>query len=270
MTGAADPVGLDLRAYLRRIRYAGPLAATRATLEALHLAHATAIPFENLDILLGRPIRLDLASLQAKLVAGGRGGYCFEQNGLFAAALERVGFDVTRLAARVRLGTERVLPRTHMTLLVAVDGIEVLADVGFGADGLLLPVPLGGRAVPHFAWTYRVAEADGAYVLQTRRDGAWLDLYAFTREPQLPVDYEIANHYTSTHPASRFTLVLTAQRLATDVRRILRNRVYSEDRGTEVATRTLANDDEILEVLATEFGLAFPRGTRFGYDGGAD
>jgi N-hydroxyarylamine O-acetyltransferase len=270
VTGAADPVGLDLRAYLRRIRYAGPLAPTRATLEALHLAHATAIPFENLDILLGRPIRLDLGSLQAKLVAGGRGGYCFEQNALFAAALERIGFGVTRLAARVRLGTERVLPRTHMTLLVAVDGAELLADVGFGADGLLLPVPLGGRAVSHFNWTYRVAESGGAHVLQTRRDGAWQDLYAFTREPQLPVDYEIANHYTSTHPASRFTLVLTAQRLATDVRRTLRNRVYSEDRGAEVATRTLASDDEILEVLATEFGLAFPPGTRFGYDGGAD
>jgi N-hydroxyarylamine O-acetyltransferase len=269
VTGDADPVELDLPAYLRRIRYAGPLAPTRAALDALHLAHATAIPFENLDILLGRPIRLDLASLQAKLVAGARGGYCFEQNALFAAALERIGFAVTRLAARVRLGTERVLPRTHMTLLVAVEGAELLADVGFGADGLLLPVPLGG-ASSQFAWTYRVAEVGGAYVLQTRRDGAWLDLYTFTREPQLPVDYEIANHYTSTHPASRFTLVLTAQRLATDVRRTLRNRDYSEDRGAGVATRTLAADDEILEVLATEFGLAFPPGTRFDYDRGAD
>ncbi len=270
MTGAAGPVALDLRAYLRRIRYAGPLAATRATLEALHLAHATAIPFENLDILLGRPIRLDLGSLQAKLVAGGRGGYCFEQNALFAAALEEIGFGVTRLAARVRLGTERVLPRTHMTLLVAVDGVELLADVGFGADGLLLPVPIGGAAAPQFAWTYRVVEGGGLHVLQTRREGAWQDLYAFTREPQLPVDYEIANHYTSTHPASRFTLVLTAQRLATDVRRTLRNRVYTEDRGAGAETRTLASDDEMLEVLAREFGLAFPAGTRFPYDGGAD
>ena len=118
---AADPA-LDLPAYLRRIGYAGGLAPTRTTLDALQLAHATSIPFENLDILLGVPIRLDLASVQAKLVAGRRGGYCFEQNALFAAVLEHVGFAVTRLAARVRLGHGIVRPRTHMTLRVDFDG----------------------------------------------------------------------------------------------------------------------------------------------------
>ena len=264
--GAALPDALDLSAYRRRIGHAGSLEPTRATLDALHLAHATAIPFENLDILLRRPIRLDLASLQAKLVAGRRGGYCFEQNALFAAALEGLGFAVTRLAARVRLGAERILPRTHMTLLVNVGGAELLADVGFGAEGLLLPVPFGGEVATQYAWSYRVADADGLHVLQVRRGGGWQDLYAFTREPQLPVDYEIANHYTSTHPASRFTVVLTAQRLAADVRRTLRNRIYTEDRGTDVATRTLADDEEILAVLAAEFGLAFPPQTRFAYD----
>ena len=266
MAGAVEPVAFDLPAYLERIGYAGSLAPERATLDALHLAHATAIPFENLDILLGRSIRLDLASLQAKLVAGRRGGYCFEQNALFAAALEQIGFAVTRLAARVRFRTDRVLPRTHMTLLVEVDGARVLADVGFGADGLLLPVSLDGAEARQFAWTYRIAADRGVTVLQTRDDGAWEDLYAFTLEPQLPVDYEIANHYTSTHPASRFVQALTAQRLAPDVRRILRNLDYSEDRGIDVDARKLVDDDEILAVLATEFGLVFPSGTRFAYD----
>ena len=87
MMDAAPAIPLDLPAYLRRVDYAGDLSPSRATLDALHLAHATAIPFENLDILLGVPIRLDLASLQAKLVAGRRGGYCFEQNALFACVL---------------------------------------------------------------------------------------------------------------------------------------------------------------------------------------
>ena len=119
-----------------------------------------------------------------------------------------------------------------------------------------------------YAWTYRITDADGVHVLQTRHDGAWQDLYAFTRERQLPVDYEIANHYTSTHPESRFVQALTAQRLATDVRRILRNRDYSEDRGSGATTRKLADDDELLGVLAMEFGLAFPAGTRFAYDRG--
>jgi N-hydroxyarylamine O-acetyltransferase len=149
-----EPDGtLDLDAYLQRIGYAGSHTPSRATLDALHLAHATHIPFENLDILLGRPIRLDLASLQAKLVAGRRGGYCFEQNRLFAAALEALGFAVTPLAARVRFGTTSILPRTHMTLQVEVDGSRVLADVGFGVFGLLLPVSLEQTGESRqFAW----------------------------------------------------------------------------------------------------------------------
>src|SRR5262249_24611720 len=95
---------LDLDAYLARVGYTGDRAPSLAVLDALHLAHATHVPFENLGILLGRPVLLDLESLQAKLVRGRRGGYCFEQNALLAAALEALGFAVTRLAARVRAG----------------------------------------------------------------------------------------------------------------------------------------------------------------------
>src|SRR5262249_40888697 len=131
-----DPANttLDLDAYRQRIGYTGELAPTRAVLEALHLAHATHVPFENLDIQLGRPIRIDLESLQSKLVCGRRGGYCFELNTLFAAVLERTGFRVTRLAARVRLSATRLLPRTHMLLRVEAGGAAYLADVGFGGE----------------------------------------------------------------------------------------------------------------------------------------
>ena len=255
---------LDLNAYFQRIAYAGDRTPSKATLDALHLAHATHIPFENLDILLGRPIRLDLASLQAKLVVGRRGGYCFEQNRLFGAALEALGFAVTPLAARVRFGTSAVLPRTHMMLLIDVDGGRVLADVGFGIHGLLLPISLDEAAESRqFAWTYRVVPEAGQRVLQARSGAAWADLYAFTLEPQHPVDYEMANHYTSTHPSSRFVQALIVQRAAIDVRRMLRDRDYSEHRGETVTHRTLADDDEVLDVLADAFELRFPPGTRF-------
>src|SRR6266550_822553 len=147
MNDPAGSVSFDLAAYLRRIGYAGELSPSRATLDALHRAHATAIPFENLDILLGVPIRLDLASLQAKLVTARRGGYCFEQNTLFAAALEQFGFAVTRLAARVRLNAVAVNPRTHMLLRVDVAGTSWIADVGFGGAGLLWPIPLVAERV---------------------------------------------------------------------------------------------------------------------------
>ena len=260
--------GLDLEAYLRRIEHSGDRHPNLAVLRALHLAHATHIPFENLDILLGRSIPLDLESLQKKVVADGRGGYCFEQNLLFAAVLEVLGFSVRRLAARVRYRNSNVLPRTHMTLLVEADGGTWLADVGFGADGLLLPVPFGtGQPIDHFAWTYRVVEDVGAWVLQSLRDGAWLDLYAFTLEPQLQVDYELANYFTSTHPTSRFVLTLTAQLPTPEGRWALRNYELVREAADRTTTRVLATNDELLAVLADVFSLRFPPGTRFRFQG---
>ena len=257
---------LDLEAYLERIGYSGGLQPVHAVLEAIHLAHATHIPFENLDILLKRPIRLDLASLQAKLVSGGRGGYCFEQNLLFSAVLQRLGFSVTQLAARVLHRSRRRLPRTHILLLVDVDGATWLADVGFGLEGLLLPVPFGnGREARQFGWTYRVVEANGEWTLQSLRSGSWLDLYSFTLEPCLAVDFEPANHYSATHPDSRFVRTLTVQLPTPEVRYMLRNRELVLDRGKTVTRRVLADDDALLAVLAETFGLRLPAGTRFSY-----
>jgi len=267
MTDQAHPASrLDRDAYFRRIDFAGPTEPTAAVLAALHQAHVGAIPFENLDILRGKPVRLDLGSLQGKLVAAGRGGYCFEQNLLFAAVLRDLGFTVTPLAARVRFGATRVNPRTHMLLLVDAGGDRWLADVGFGADGLLRPVPLdGGRPAEQGPWTYRVRpETDGRHVLQIlRRDGTWFDLYVFTLEPQHPVDFEVANHYTSTHPDSRFTVTLTAQRTTPTARYALRGEELLIDRGGKQETRTVADPDELLDVLAELFRLRFPAGMRF-------
>ncbi|WP_121242242.1 arylamine N-acetyltransferase family protein [Sulfurisoma sediminicola] len=260
-----EPTLTDLSAYLRRTGYAGDIAPTRRALEALHLAHATHIPFENLDVLLGRPIALDLVGIEAKLVGARRGGYCFEHNLLFAAVLRAFGFAVTRLAARVRHRTTAVLPRTHMLLLVEAEGGRWLADVGFGGEGLLLPVPFGaGEEVGHFAWSYRVIEeaATANWVLQSRRDGAWRDLYAFTLEPQHTVDYAIANHYVSTHPDSPFVRMLTVQLPTPQRRLILRDRELIEDRGDVVTTRTLADGAELARVLQESFGLEMPPGIR--------
>jgi N-hydroxyarylamine O-acetyltransferase len=248
------------------VGYSGTPRPTRAALEALHLAHATHIPFENLDILLGRPIRLDTGSLQAKLVAGGRGGYCFEQNLLFAAALEAAGFAVRRLAGRVRFRAHRVLPRTHVLLLVEADGATWIADVGFGLAGLLLPVPFAaGSETRQFHWTYRVVEESGHWVVQTQHDASWTDLYAFSMEPQHLADFEMANYFVSTHPESRFVRTLTAQLPTPDARFMLRNRELTVDDGKSVTSRMLADDEELLGVLAETFGVRFPAGTRFNY-----
>lgn len=253
---------LDLGAYLRRIGLKEPPKADLAGLEALHLAHATSIPFENLDIQLGLPIRLDLASLQAKLVQRRRGGYCFEHNTLFLAVLEALGFKAIACEARVRLGAQVLLPRTHMLLLVRLEGSDWLADVGFGGEGLLGPVSLDGAAHAQFLNTYRVGEEGGLRVLQSFHHGAWEDLYAFEPTPRFPIDFELANHYTSTHPDSRFIKTLTAQLPGPEVRRILRNRAYAELRGDQVEGRELA-PEEVAPILREVFGIEVPDGTSF-------
>jgi N-hydroxyarylamine O-acetyltransferase len=254
----------DLQAYAARIGYRGDFAPSLATLRALHLAHATHIPFENLDILLGRPIRLDLESVCGKLVDGRRGGYCFEQNALFAAVLEAAGFRVRRLAARVRVAAGVVRPRLHMLLAVEAEGGWWLADVGFGADGLLHPLPLRpGDAIGQFAWAYRIAAEGQDLVLQSQRPEGWTDLYSFTMEEQHPIDYEVSSYFTSTHPTSRFVKLLLAQMPGPERRLMLVNRKLTERRAEGMSERVLANDAEILEVLAGCFGLTFPAGTRF-------
>lgn len=264
----ADPARLDMPAYLARVGLKGPLAPSAATLDALHLAHATSIPFENLDVLLGNPPRLDLANIQAKLVHDLRGGYCYEHNLLFAAALREVGFAVTPLAARVRYRATRLLPRTHMLLLVRTGELVWVADVGFGGGGPLKPVPFSPAGVSvQFQWAYRVTEeSPGLWVVQSGGvDDVWDDLYAFTLEPQELVDYELANYFVSTHPDSPFTSVVTAQRATPEARYILRNRVFTTDRGSELASRVLADEAEMLRVLADTFGLHVPAGRALRY-----
>jgi N-hydroxyarylamine O-acetyltransferase len=259
-----DPGEIDLEAYLRRTRTRAPLAPSRDDLARLQQAHLAAIPFENLDLLLGREIRLDIGSLQAKLVGGHRGGYCFEQNTLFQAALRRIGFTVTPLVARVRAGTTAVRPRTHMLLRVDLPEGPFVADVGFGGDGPLHPLPLeAGREVWVGATGHRLRREDSLWVLEGHAGDGWSDLYAFTLEAQHPVDFEMANHFTSTHPRSAFLNSLTAQRSWPERRAVLRDRELVVREGRLSESTTIRDPGQLLEVLEEYFDLVFPPGTRF-------
>jgi N-hydroxyarylamine O-acetyltransferase len=260
-TGPVMISDADVAAYLGRVGLASPPAPTAAGLAELHLAHATHIPFENLDVLLGRPIRLDPVSLHQKLVRERRGGYCFEQNLLFSRVLEALGYRVTKLAARVRYRADsKLLPRTHMLLLLDIEGEAWIADVGFGGSGPLVPLKLAaGIEQRQYFWKYRLVEDGAAWVLQALRAGAWQDFYAFTLEPQEDVDYEVANYYVSTHPDSPFTRTLAAQLPTPEARSLLRNRELTIERADGVETRIIA-ETELPGVLETHFGLVLPAG----------
>jgi N-hydroxyarylamine O-acetyltransferase len=259
----ADSVGeLDLGAYLRRVGYDGPTAPTEQVLGALHRAHLAAIPFENLDIMLGRPVCMDLESIQAKLVTGRRGGYCFEQGQLFGAALEHLGFSVERLLARVsRPG--QVLPRTHLTLRVGTpDRLGVwLADVGFGSSP---PGPLSLRRLRSGGpqevdgWTYDVAPDGEEWLLREFQGGEWVTLYRFDNQRVYPADVVMANHYTSTHPDSWFTHTPVVVRRSPGAITSLLGRVLTVTRPGHVKERRELTDEEWASSLRDVFGLSFP------------
>ena len=169
-------------------------------------AHLQHIPFENLSVLAGQPVPLDADSLWGKLVQGRRGGYCFEQNGLLEIVLQRLGYTVTPLAARVRRGVREVRPHTHKLLRVESEGEEFLVDVGFGGEGPGRPLPWReGSWEGYSGVVHRLVREGDLWVLQLQQDqGEWLDLYASDNRPHYPVDFEMYNHYTSTYPGSLF------------------------------------------------------------------
>lgn len=253
--------GVDLAAYCKRIGYTGALLPNLATLRALHEAHVGSIPFENIDVLLERPILLDTASLQKKLVTSRRGGYCFEQNCFFKDVLEAVGFKVTPLAARVRLGTTGIRPRTHMTLLVRAGGRDYLADTGFGMHGLLEPIPFeSGRVTELPLISYRLAQEGSFWVLRATIDRQWSDLYVFTLEPQERIDYVVASHFVATHPESIFRNMLTAQIVRRHERKMLRQGELKIIRADREQTSPVRDATAAVQVLKEHFGIQLPQG----------
>ncbi|MEV5981710.1 arylamine N-acetyltransferase [Streptomyces sp. NPDC052114] len=248
---------LDFDAYLARLGHTDATKPDLHTLRALHRAHVTAIPFENLEMMLGRPVPLELAALEDKLVRKRRGGYCYEQNLLFAAALERIGFDVTGLGARVRAGASSTRAVTHMLLKVEVDGEAWHCDVGFGGDGLLEPIPMRvGVEVQQGEWRFDLQQEDeGVLVLRTWRPDGWFELYAYTQERRLPVDYVVMNHYTSTHPRSSFIRRPVVQMAAPELRRRLVGDQLTVTRPDGSAEERAVPVGELTDVLVREFGV---------------
>jgi N-hydroxyarylamine O-acetyltransferase len=215
---------MRLSDYLQKIGVAPPLGATGDTLRRVHLAHRETFLFENLSIQRGGRISLALDDLERKFLDEGCGGYCFEHNTLFGAALRELDFTFTSLLARVRRGPAEGWMRTHMVLRVVIGGEPWLADVGFGGFGLLEPIPLSESATAEQGRvTYTLRRESGAWVLSMRDRSAMTDLYEFTEDPQTAGDIEVANHYTSTHPASIFRRTLTIQRTTREERTVLRS-----------------------------------------------
>lgn len=260
----------NLDAYCARIGYTGSREPTLATLHALAFHHATAIPFENLDVLLGRPIVITPEAIAAKLVHARRGGYCFEQNTLLLLALGACGFRVTPLGARVRWQVPRdvIPPRTHLFLRVHLAEGDWLVDCGLGAASLTGAIPfVFDRELPTPHETRRlVREPDGRLFHQMKIGDAWTDLCEFTLDEMPPIDRELANWWTSANPASKFKQdVAIGLALQDGTRKAIRGGIFTHRRGAEILhQRGIESAPELLAVLAEHFALPFPPDTRFG------
>jgi N-hydroxyarylamine O-acetyltransferase len=250
----------DLDAYLARIGWKGPLDPTLETLTGLIRAHITRIPFENVDVLLGRGVRIDLDGIVEKIVAGGRGGYCFEHGTLFQAVLDRLGFTSIAHAARVIVFLPRhESPRTHMFLTVEIDGERYVVDPGFGGHTAAGPVPLREDVdLRDGAFRHRMVRRDDEWVLEAEVEGVMTPLWVSTLEPQLPVDFQLANYWVSTAAASPFVNRLMLRALTADGRTSVMNRDVTTLRNGTTEKYQLSDRKALRALLVEHFGFDLP------------
>jgi N-hydroxyarylamine O-acetyltransferase len=248
-------------AWLDRIGYRGERTPVLETLHGVIAAHSSAISYESIDVLLDRPPKLDLDSLQRKMIGSGRGGYCFEQNILFRGGLRSLGFDVTSLQARVVRGLAIDAPRPmlHMVLQVNLPEGPFLADVGFGNLAPTAPLVLSPdleQDTPHEIM--RFIRMGDELTLQSRLGDRWEHIYRVVPLPRVDAEYEICNWFTASHPDSPYRSNLIAARPGPGRTRttLFNARLNVRHATGEVERRTLNEKAEYRDVLAETFGLA--------------
>jgi len=259
----SEPHLSNLALYLQRLGFDAPPAPTLDTLRQLQLRHTGVFPFENLSTLSGQPVLIDLPSIEQKVLHDGRGGYCYELNNLFLALLQALGFDARGLSGRVVMGQPEGAwtARTHRLSLVTLDGVRYITDVGFGGMVPTAPLMLDTPAeqlTPHEP--YRIEQHEDGYTLRANVGGEWRAMYIFDLQRQEDIDYAVGNWYVSTHPESSFARQLMVARTGEGWRRTLNNGSFAIHRiGRETERRQVADVDELMGLLRSEFDIRVPR-----------
>jgi N-hydroxyarylamine O-acetyltransferase len=249
---------LNVAAYLRRCNYAGVTVPTPETLRELHRAHLLAVPFENLDIHLGRKIVCDEDAFIRKIVSERRGGFCYELNGAFASLLRALGFQVTLLSARVAGADGGDGPEfDHLTIRVDLEE-PWLADVGFG-DGFLEPLRLEpGGEQRQIGRIYRLRESEGVFRLEVMADDKWKGEYSFTLQPRQLSEFAAMCHYHQTSLESHFTRKRICSRATAEGRITLSDETLIETRNGVRQERVLLGEEECRAKLHELFGVTLP------------
>ncbi len=254
----------NIDAYFERIGFTGSIAPTLETLSQLHALHPATIPYENLDPLMGAPVRLDLANLQQKLIFDRRGGYCFEHNTLFRAMLLDLDFEVKTHGARVLWGTPPDVepPLRHMVLTVDIAGVSYLCDVGFGGQTATAPLRMRREAeqqTPHE--TYRLLEVDGTWTVEVEIDAVWRPLYSFELSERDDEELQVLNSKSAS--SGFFTDNLLVARSEKGRRLAIWNtRFNTHTMGGPSEARELGSVAELREALSGPMGITLPADER--------
>ena len=248
--------------YLKRLGFDGPEAPSLAFLQRLQRAHVQVIPYENLDVLSGRPVSLDLGDLYRKIIVGGRGGYCFELNVLFGWLLRELGYDPEFRMGRVWLrDPEAVPPRNHGTNIVRLEGRTIIADVGFGGRAPRRPLDVAERDATiddgdAMNEPLRIVDAgEHGIMVQRRISGSWANQFSLETVAAHPSDLEVANHYQSTASLSQFRHHLFVGLFREDGRDGLFDARLSRRRGTETLVEMMTSVTQLADTLKEVFGI---------------
>lgn len=262
----SQPRQLNFALYLQRLGYGSAPPPTLATLRELQLRHTSTFAFESLSTLLRMPVPIDLASVERKILHDGRGGYCYELNQMYQELLRHLGFEVRGITGRVVMGKpeDAWTERTHRLVLLSLDGVRYVSDVGFG--GMVPTAPLlldteEEQATPHEP--YRITERDGNYTLRAKVAGEWRAMYVFDLQRQEAADYEMGNWFVSTHKDSPFLGHLKVALMGEGLRRTLNNGSYAVHRlGQDSERRQIVDPDELIALLQREFAIRVPQHPR--------
>ncbi|XP_029979434.1 arylamine N-acetyltransferase 2-like [Sphaeramia orbicularis] len=266
-------VQMDVQTYLTRIGFEGPAGPSLDTLRSIHICHLRSVPFENLTVHSGGQVHLDLPLLYDKIVNHRRGGFCFENNGLFSWLLSKLGFQVTLLSGQVKNAITGCYgpPFDHLVLMVTLEGHRWLCDVGFGSLGFFKPLSLETDDLQeqgHRVYRIRRDNSTGVCFMESQQDenkgadGLWTQSYKFTFDPRCLEDFTRMCHYHQTSVSSIFfcksfcTILTPGGRLTYIGHKLTTTTFPSEETGgvLETETREL-KDEEISHVLAEKFGI---------------
>lgn len=250
---------IQINQYLQRIEYNHTLSADLPALCKLQWAHITHIPYENLDILAGIPLSLNTQDLFQKIVAGKRGGYCFELQGLYGELLKSSGFPVAQYSARFMDEPGIVQMRRHRVLVVQIGGIRYLTDVGIRSESPRVPLKLVYDEVQTDNICEYKFQKDSFYgwvLCQKERGKDWKALYGFTEEPQIDDDFVMPSFYCEKHPDSTFNKFMKISIFSGESNFTLVNGIFQEYRNAKVQLRKkLTSQSETSDILKTYFGL---------------